>query len=361
MKKTLKTILSVVLALAMVMSVAVCAFADGHDNLKGKYLVYTCLGDSNAAGYGTTGFISDRVPAPNAYHSILSRELGAKLNVCGGSAYRVHELRDIIDPNYEITDFTYADGCTNDPLYRENLDQRIDLYTAAVKEADLITLNIGGNNFFSMVKNAYVASYQTDDQTFLEAEERIYSIGSVFDPVSEDYPMVEKAARLVEFAVGLADFLNFFIGYLPTVYSEFFENWDGLVGAIYDMNPDVTLVAFSVNNPFNSTTLNTGDSYPIGSLMDVFYGIFNAWIKYGSEYADSYIYCDNTDIRLGEGLAFTQPDFKPAFYVPVHADDNEVIVSANRVLDLLSAKEAGETAVTPWYDGIVKFAFKLFK
>ena len=103
-------------------------------------------GDSNAAGYAAEGYQDQPCTVtPGAYHSMVAGDLGAKLNARGWGGFRSHEMRHLLDPDWEITDWEYADNCAGYVQYND-LESRRDIYIQAVEEADLITVNIGSND-----------------------------------------------------------------------------------------------------------------------------------------------------------------------------------------------------------------------
>ena len=137
-----------------------------------RYRVYTCLGDSNAAGYAAEGYQDQPCTVtPGAYHSMVAGDLGAKLNARGWGGFRSHEMRHLLDPDWEITDWEYADNCAGYVQYND-LESRRDLYIQAVEEADLITVNIGSNDILgNPLGQAMREMYNTDgaDKAVLDA------------------------------------------------------------------------------------------------------------------------------------------------------------------------------------------------
>ena len=106
MKRFLRTVISLAVVALMVMNLGVFVFAEDTNSKT----VYTCLGDSNAAGYGLDGYIFSRIPVDNAYHSLVANGLNAELRDYAGGGYRSHEIRYLIDPEYEL-DWTYSEFC----------------------------------------------------------------------------------------------------------------------------------------------------------------------------------------------------------------------------------------------------------
>ena len=149
-RKPIALLLALVLAASLL-----CLPALAADNVPARYAryrVYTCLGDSNAAGYAAEGYQDQPCTVtPGAYHSMVASDLGAKLNARGWGGFRSHEMRHLLDPDWEITDWEYADNCAGYVQY-DDLESRRDMYIQAVEEADLITVNIGSNDILSSRK-----------------------------------------------------------------------------------------------------------------------------------------------------------------------------------------------------------------
>ena len=140
-RKPIALLLALVLAASLLCLPALAA--DTVPARYARYRGYTCLGDSNAAGYAAEGYKDQPCTVtPGAYHSMVAGDLGAKLNARGWGGFRSHEMRHLLDPDLEITDWEYADNCAGYVQYND-LESRRDIYIQAVEEADLITVNIG--------------------------------------------------------------------------------------------------------------------------------------------------------------------------------------------------------------------------
>lgn len=321
MKNISRKIISVLLALAMVIGLSVCAFATDSK------LVYTCLGDSNASGYNSTGWTANRVPAPEAYHSKIANALGAELRPFGSGGYRTDEIRYFVDPTFEM-DWSYADICQGE-VHQAQLDEYKGAYVQAIVDADIITIQIGANDIMGEDLGwAMLNAFYTPDQNIEALKNLAASVdGELGSVLIKSVAAAEKAIQVVKF---LADFAT----RLQKTYSDFETNWDAIIENIYRLNPDVKIVALSVMNPFGNTSLTAGSSIKIGKLLAPIFNKLNRWIEKGSAYADTYRYCDVRDI-VGEDLAFTQPDFMEKYLGSVHPTDEGHTVIANRVLAIL--------------------------
>ena len=144
--KNIRRILSIILALSVMAGILVVSVsaADASDEL-----VYTCLGDSIAAGFGTTGYQSQRIPAPNAYHSLVVESLGARLINFGSAGFRTNEMRYILDPEYNVRDKEYETGLEALGIREFQLDEIRDDMINAIKSSDIITIELGANDCFT--------------------------------------------------------------------------------------------------------------------------------------------------------------------------------------------------------------------
>ena len=103
-RKPIALLLALVLAASLLCLPALAA--DAVPARYARYRVYTCLGDSNAAGYAAEGYQDQPCTVtPGAYHSMVASDLGAKLNARGWGGFRSHEMRHLLDPDWEITDW----------------------------------------------------------------------------------------------------------------------------------------------------------------------------------------------------------------------------------------------------------------
>ena len=325
-RKPIALLLALVLAASLLCLPALAA--DTVPARYARYRVYTCLGDSNAAGYAAEGYQDQPCTVtPGAYHSMVAGDLGAKLNAGG---FRSHEMRHLLDPDWEITDWEYADNCAGYVQY-DDLESRRDLYIQAVEEADLITVNIGSNDILgNPLGQAMREMYNTDgaDKAILDAiKAELQKTGDFGTALLKLIGYAESIGQGTKLLVSLAHYMNI-------AYQQFTENWDAIVKNIYRLNPDVTLVAVGMHNAFANTSLTVGSVIKTGKLLQPIMDKMNAWMKTGSAYAGQYIYCDVPDVECGE-LAFTQDDFWTAYLPAVHPTAAGHRYIADRILSVL--------------------------
>ena len=328
-RKPIALLLALVLAASLLCLPALAA--DTVPARYARYRVYTCLGDSNAAGYAAEGYQDQPCTVtPGAYHSMVAGDLGAKLNARGWGGFRSHEMRHLLDPDWEINDWEYADNCAGYVQYND-LESRRDIYIQAVEEADLITVNIGSNDILgNPLGQAMREMYNTDgaDKAILDAiKAELQKTGDFGTALLKLIGYAESIGQGTKLLVSLAHYMNI-------AYQQFTENWDAIVKNIYRLNPDVTLVAVGMHNAFANTSLTVGSVIKTGKLLQPIMDKMNAWMKTGSAYAGQYIYCDVPDVECGE-LAFTQDDFWTAYLPAVHPTAAGHRYIADRILSVL--------------------------
>ena len=127
MRKNTKRLLSILIAVVMLAALCVPAFAETGKKYC-DYDYYMCVGDSIAAGCALTKdgsetyfdqnaedytevynedyiyFGYDFTAVPQAYHSLVAKELGAELLQCARSGLRAVEFRYFLDGVYNDYD-----------------------------------------------------------------------------------------------------------------------------------------------------------------------------------------------------------------------------------------------------------------
>lgn len=328
----MKKVISLFLVLVLLSTLCVSAFAADASNVK-QYGTYTCIGDSNAAGYALPDYTDICTRTPGAYHDLVADAVGAQLLQFGWGGFRTHEVRHMLDPDFEITDWSYADNCAG-KVHKEDLDSRKDAYIQAVADAELITLNVGANDIFgAALGKAMLVLFaeDTSNPVLAEIKEKLAEGGSLAAALLKLMGYAESIGKGSEFLLVLADAMN-------QAYKEFDENWDQIIKSIYALNPDVTLVVLSAINPFSNTTLSEGSALKIGKLAAPIVAKLNRTMKQTSAYAKDYLYCDVTQAQLGD-LAIKQEDFWSAYLPAVHptAEGHQYI--ADEILKLLPERD----------------------
>ena len=326
MRKTGKNVLSLLLVFVLLAGTCVSAFGAKADTVK-HYDVYTCLGDSHAAGYGTTGYIYSKIPAPNAYHSLVANAVGAQLNDYGVGGYRTHEVSYMLDPNYQM-DWDYA-PVSNADVFRDQLDEYREAYRQAVVDADLITVQLGSNDFSAFYGNAIMELYLPIEE--LDTLKAKFNGDNAFDKlVCTIIGYADQAVKIMNFAVAT-------VKHSAKVLQNYGPDFDEMMGNIYRLNPDATVVVIGNYNSLNQAYVEVGGTkLYVGKLFDVVFGSMNLWLKYGSKYVGKYIYVDVFDMQFFP-LNLSDNEFADSdkLYAAVHQHDEGHAEVARRILAAL--------------------------
>lgn len=366
MKKTL----SIILCVVMLFALTVPAFAASGKNYY-DYENYMCVGDSIAAGCGLardgkpTNFDQnaedytkvysnnyiylgyDFAAAPNAYHSLVANELGANLLQCARSGLRAVELRYMLDGTYNDYDKdriwgnTYFDtdgnGFTTADLDALNAYVK---YSDKIKQADLISINVGSNDVFSFALNVVLRELtkDTSDPTLnaiKEYLEKTGNIGAAFGKLIDAYQSMGKIADL---ATALTTTMN-------KAYMQFTVNYAAVIERIYEINPDITIVGVGVYNPFDGFRLSADSNLDLSGIASPVVAAINAHIaSYKLKYSN-FCYADVVGTQTYP-MSYDDHYFWEYFTLKVHPDIEGYQFMAKQILDALPEAPLPAPAVT---------------
>lgn len=366
MKKTL----SIVLCVVMLFALTVPAFAASGKNYY-DYENYMCVGDSIAAGCGLardgkpTNFDQnaedytkvysnnyiylgyDFAAAPNAYHSLVANELGANLLQCARSGLRAVELRYMLDGTYNDYDKdriwgnTYFDtdgnGFTTADLDALNAYVK---YSDKIKQADLISINVGSNDVFSFALNVVLRELTKDTSdpvlnAIKEYLEKTGNIGAAFGKLIDAYQSMGKIADL---ATALTTTMN-------KAYMQFTVNYAAVIERIYEINPDITIVGVGVYNPFDGFRLSADSNLDLSGIASPVVAAINAHIaSYKLKYSN-FCYADVVGTQTYP-MSYDDHYFWEYFTLKVHPDIEGYQFMAKQILDALPEAPLPAPAVT---------------
>ena len=239
MKKIIKSTLAVVLAIALLSSLSVCFAATEKKHL--TYDSYVLLGDSVASGWSDIEHRESTFKrVEGSYGALIADDLNVgTFHPMACIGFRTNDLRYIFEDDYDYEN----DRFLFYSVTKEEIDSRIPAIRKAVTEADLITLNVGGNDWGS-----YIGWH------VVEAMEKVAADNEEFFTIAKEYlenngTATDTIASLIDIA-SLAGCLPDLVQILPVALNDgltsFFENWYILLDDIYALNPDVTLVAIGL-------------------------------------------------------------------------------------------------------------------
>lgn len=366
MKKTL----SIVLCVVMLFALTVPAFAASGKNYY-DYENYMCVGDSIAAGCGlardgkptnfdqnaedyTKVYSNDYIylgydfaAVPNAYHSLVANELGANLLQCARSGLRAVELRYMLDGTYNDYDKdciwgnTYFDtdgnGFTTADLDALNAYVK---YSDKIKQADLISINVGSNDVFSFALNVVLRELtkDTSDPTLNAIKkylEKTGNIGAAFGKLIDAYQSMGKIADL---ATALTTTMN-------KAYMQFTVNYAAVIERIYEINPDITIVGVGVYNPFDGFRLSADSNLDLSGIASPVVAAINAHIaSYKLKYSN-FCYADVVGTQTYP-MSYDDHYFWEYFTLKVHPDIEGYQFMTKQILDALPEAPLPAPAVT---------------
>ena len=316
MKKTriLKRLLSLVLTLCMMLSlVALPASAEEKDTFN-----YVSLGASNTNGYGMRGYITEEELAlllsqqvskddvnvygyqrtPEGAYPDLIRDYYAQsysnvnVNQLAISSMRVEELRILLDNTYMGDDysswrFTGSDGWFKS-AEKGGIDALRTAYQENIKNADLVTVDIGWNNFGVYVCNQLV------DYMSKGSYKWTVDIEQIFETEAEKQAAREAKAIIGSYIkgfVGEGEMTNALTDIFAYSILGYIHNFDIVIEKIYELNPDAQVVVLGIQNLLYDVDVEIGENVlPLGDIFGNFVNMANYYISACSPYQTKYQY-----------------------------------------------------------------------
>lgn len=338
MIRKLQSYMSLLLALCLLFGLCAnsfCVLAEGIQTNDNDVIRYASLGASNTNGYGVRGYLPievtmdplvadkstlnvygyDRAPA-TAYPAQVAVMLGAssgkevQISQLAISSMRVEEVRVLLDDSY------YGDAYTAWRFYNEKgegwfaqaeskgansgteaLANLRAAYREALGNADVITVDLGMNNFgvytFNNIKSVLGNGtfWKAPDFSLLMSEENLDTyielkrmiLGSI---ASGDVVDAETRKRL-----------DMACDVLCYALIGFCYNFDIVIEKIYDMNPDAQIVVVGVQNLLHGIQAGTGlGTLPLDKAYGLTIDLANYYTKSVSPHAYKYAH-----VIVGEG------------------------------------------------------------
>ena len=238
MKKFIRKSLAILLVITMMSGVFGC-FASAYEKKYDHYSSYVLLGDSVASGWSDVEERETRfVRVEGSYGAFVADDLGVDVYhpmACIG--FRTTDLRYIFEDDYEADQFLFYS------IDDDEMEWRIPLIREAVAEADLITLNVGGNDWGSYVGwhiYAEVDKYVEDNPEF------VATIKSYLETAGTDPDIIPTIIDIAALFGVLPDLLTILPQALKRGLNNFFTNWNYVVEDILALNPDVELIVIGM-------------------------------------------------------------------------------------------------------------------
>lgn len=319
-KSWLKSLVSLVLCLSMVLCTPLMAFAAENDNT----FNYVALGASNTNGYGMRGYITadelalllsgqvnkndvnvygyQRKPEGSYpdlirdYYEMIYGKNNVKLDQLGISSMRVEELRVLLDESYSGDEYTGWRFTGSSGWFNSAEPGGINALRAAyqenIAEADLITVDIGWNNFGVYICNQLVDYMSKGTFKWQTELEDIY-VGDedIEDLVAAAEESREVIKNYISNTIGegamteaLADIFAYSIlGYM--------YHFDICMEKIYALNPDADVVVLGIQNLLYGVNIElNGQTIPLGNIFGNFVNMANYYSSTCSPYSNKYQY-----------------------------------------------------------------------
>ena len=304
-KNMKRRLLSIVLVFAMLLSMVPTALAveitDGDDD---GTINYVSLGASNTNGYGHRGYLPGKVTEDPlaaskadmnvygyerepeaAYPAQIAAALESitkktvELHQLAISSMRTEELRVLLDDEYYGDDYTAWRFTGGQKWFEIALDGGLKAlrgaYQKAIKDADLITIDIGWNNF---------GVYAFNNIEKILADGHYWKAPVMEDILTENEQVFygnlkEIALDYLESNAGMADpalqnKLDLMADVLAYAAMGACHHFDIVLEKIYALNPDATVVSINIQNladglvvDFEGMKLNLDELY--GKLIEM--------------------------------------------------------------------------------------------
>ena len=319
--KLLKKALALLLALTMLFALCMPVFADADDaEVKDENVFhYVSLGASNSNGYALHGYLTEEMYAnpilsgaqdgtpgdisgfrrtPEYSYPALVRDYFENLGYTvdhdqlAQSSMRVEELRFLLDEGFttdEYMEWRFYDPNDSWTWWYSNLDELRADYKASITEADLITYDMGLNNFGVYLTNNLLDNSYSNDLHYVVGDEYADMFYSLRAEVESSIAALGIDGDLFATLDNLTDTIAYaLLGYCI--------NFDATIGIIREWNPTATIVVLNVQNimaGLNATL--AGIELPLGEIIGVASNIANVYTSVLSPYSKEYLYADTTE------------------------------------------------------------------
>jgi len=292
----------VLLAVLMLSALlAPCAGAATAENVK-HYEGYTVLGDSLASGWGLPEYnqYNELYLSPRriegSYGAIVADAVKAdNYYPLGTPAFRSADLRYCLDNDYD------GDWITENALQlvteghydKDYLTSLRPTFQNAIRNSDLVSVEIGLNDVW-YPQYAALLYWLDDVPEDLELED----FDAIWAYELEKFGTVEGVIAnlkiLIHKCVNIGTYASMLASVVPKLLTDYFTNFRAIIDQIYELNPDITIVAVGDMNTFEGWDIPAGSGFNPWRILDLFYEAMNSYMKsLQDEYgADRYKFAD---------------------------------------------------------------------
>ena len=261
MKKTVRNIIAVVLALIMVSTSFICFAKEVDEDVakahRGQYKNYVLLGDSVASGYRDVMSDNDDLynktygetayyRVPGSYADVLANAIieDKSMTAFAGPGFRTIEIRYMLEDDFDEADDYMFHPAQMNTVGEPGSEEYRTAYKKAVAEADLITLGVGGNDWGAYLGWVIADVFEAENV----ADKYMAKLKEILVSMEIGTEMVEDLVDLAHTAGALPALMETIPSALKYGLGNFYKNWDIMIQDIYDLNPDVTLMVIGMSD-----------------------------------------------------------------------------------------------------------------
>lgn len=298
-----KKVVALMLTLVLMVSLAAMSAMAEEGKTTEKKLVYTCLGDSIAAGFSLPTYVSrvdaGLVPVEGSYGKIVADTLNADIyHAYGTSGVRTQEMLMFLKDGY------YGDSVTNYNMHywvhTDNIDKELPVLQKQIRdglaESNLITMGVGINDLWLTVEGILLQLGTGKPYTGPEDAQKEYMDTVSAFGIGQAMELVQQAADAV---FGVATLVPQLVAAIGDALLSFESRYEEILQLIRKLTPNAIIVEVGFYNPFDILTPG------FNGIIDTYLGSMNSFLKtMEKEYSNVY-YADmtGTETIFGTTLA----------------------------------------------------------
>ena len=290
-KRILSTLLALCLALSLLPASALAA--------GGEQKSYVALGDSITTGYG--------------------------LDEAQSFAEQIAEQE-----GYTLNDSLASDGATSTDLLEV---VRSEANADTLKNADLITITIGGNDLMDALYAYLADAYNTQNSTDITAEDVKASLAGTLSEIPQVEMLRFAASKIPDFPNSTA---------ANTALYTFATNFSSIISAIKAANSTAQLIVVNQYNPYGHLTTGTGVLSLDLSAIDTAVRALNTVISSSAESADYTVADVYTKFEQAESNPCNASVSLPSINLDFHPNATGHGLIADTIIALLTDEGGSE-------------------
>jgi len=350
MKKRMKKAIALTMVLILLLSVGVLqAAAASVVKSKRTFKNYVVIGDSIAAGYAMNGIIPDYPYTPDNQLHMTGKEVieGSYPQIVGDAIhaksvyklareeYTAKNILRLIDPEYDAemakpenyydrfeTEFNYYVAQFGQP---GDVDYMKRTAVEAIINADVITINLGNNDTFTMALMEPVIRTQ------------YYTYGMAMQPaltaLSGTY---QNADSLEDWLAMYGSYRDLFTA-LDENTKEYEKNYDRLVARVRELNPDCEIYVVGMYNLFGQAEPQGGVIQSLCEEMnEELMAELETYYTKTSKWKNDITYVDVSGTEVWDNFPMYTPFFYTNFIVFVHPTPAGHLYMANQIIKAMN-------------------------